>query len=104
MGHDCVLHQASGGVRIGRVTDHHAFPGVEGNLRAGDFQAIGNVNNADAVVMDRQVLFPYAVDSLRLMDLYPLDQFIEHPGRELFCAGVLPHRGDEHICGNGIAL
>ena len=73
-GHGCISDGAFCDFRVGRVTDYHAFPGVDGNFRTGYFQTIGNVEHANAVVMDRQMLLPNPVYLFRLILFFSLWQ------------------------------
>ena len=52
--------------------------------------------------MDAKSLLPHTINFLRMVNLDLLNQLIEHPGRELACAGVLSHQRDEHIRGHGL--
>ena len=44
--------------------------------------------------MDHQVLLPYPVDFLRLVDFDVIDQFIEHPGGQGLGSSVFADGGD----------
>ena len=50
--------------------------------------------------MDAKPLLPHSINFLRIVNFDLLNQLVEHPGRELACAGVLSHQRDEHIRGH----
>ena len=52
--------------------------------------------------MDAKPLLPYAVDLLSIEHFNLLNQFVQHPGRQLLGAGVLADRSQKHIRGNSV--
>ena len=47
--------------------------------------------------MNGEVLDPFAVDLLRLINLYAVDQFVPHTRRSCLRPGVFADGGNEHI-------
>ena len=85
------------------VVDEHTLPGIDGHIRDGQGQHFRDCDYSHAVIVDAKPLLPHTINFLRIVNLDLLNQLIEHPGRELACAGVLSHQRDEHIRGHGLA-
>ena len=84
--------------RRGRGVAHiDALAGVHRDLRRWDRKRLRDVDDAHAVVVDRQPLLPDPVHLLRLVDLNAVDELVYHPLGQLLRPGVLPDRGDEHV-------
>ena len=79
------------------VVDEHTLPGIDGHIRDGQGQHFRDCDFSHAVIMDAKPLLPYTIIFLRIINLNLLNLFVEHPGREFACAGVLSHQRDEHI-------
>lgn len=62
------------GLSVRDVAHIDALAGVHRDLRHGDLERVGNVDCTDAMIMNRQVLLPYPVDLLGLMDFNVLDE------------------------------
>ena len=60
------------------VVDDYAFSCIYGHLGCREWEHIRDEDCPHTVVMDHQVLLPYPVDFLRLVDFDVIDQFIEH--------------------------
>ena len=84
------------------VVDEHALSGIDGHIRDGQGQHFRDCDFSHAVIMDAKPLLPYTINFLRIINLDLLNQFVEHPGREFACAGVLSHQRDENIRGQGL--
>ena len=69
------------------ITDIDTFPGVDCYIRHG--RGIRDKQSTDAVVVDGQFLYPFAIDFLGLVNLNVINQFVQHPGRQLLGTGVL---------------
>ena len=84
------------------VVDEYTLSGIDGHIRNWERQHFMDCDFSHAVIMDAKSLFPYTINFFRIINLNLLNQLIEHPGRELACAGVLSYQRDEHIRGHGL--
>ena len=71
------------------VTDIDTSASVDCYIRHGHGRGIRDKQGADTVVVDGQFLDPFAVDFLGLVNLNVVDQFVQHPGRQLLSTGIL---------------
>ena len=85
------------------VVDEHTLPGIDGHIRNWQRQHFRDCDFSHAVIMDAKPLLPRPINFLGIVNFDFLNQLVEHPGRELTCAGVLSHQRDEHIRGHGLA-
>ena len=84
------------------VADVDTSAGVDGYIRHGHGRGIRDKQGTDTIVVDGQFLNPFTVDLLGLMDFDVVDQFVQHPRRQLLGTGILADGRQEHICGDGI--
>ena len=71
------------------IADIDTSAGIDGYIRHGHGRGIRDKQSTDAVVVDGQFLYPFAVDFLGLVNLNVVDQFVQHPGRQFLGTGVL---------------
>ena len=79
------------------VVDDYAFSCIYRHLGCREWEHIRDEDCPHTVVMDHQVLLPYPVDFLRLVDFDVIDQFIEHPGGQGLGSSVFADGGDKHV-------
>ena len=70
------------------VDDEYTLSGIDGHIRNWERQHFRDCDFSHAVIMDAKSLLPHTINFLRMVNLDLLNQLIEHPGRELACAGV----------------
>ena len=54
-----------------------------------------NLDGAHAVVVNAEPLLPYTIDLFCIEHFDFFNQFIQHPGCQLFCSGVLANQTDK---------
>ena len=86
------------------IADIDTSAGVDGYIWHGHRRGIRDKQGTDTVVVDGQFLDPFAVDFLGLVNLNVVDQFVQHPGRQLLGAGVLADGSQEYIRGNSVTV
>lgn len=87
----------------GGVVHNYAFSCIHRHIRCRQRKCAWNLDGAHAVVVNAEPLFPYTVDLFCIEHFDFFHQFIQHPGCQLFCSGVLANQTDKHIRCHGTA-
>ena len=85
------------------VVHNYAFSCIHRHIRCRQRKCAWNLDGAHAVVVNAEPLLPHAVDLFCIEHFDFFHQFIQHPGCQLFCSGVLANQTDEHIRCHGAA-
>ena len=80
----------------GGVVHNYAFSCIHRHIRCRQRKCTWNLDGAHAVVVNAEPLLPHAVDLFCIEHFDFFHQFIQHPGCQLFCSGVLANQTDEH--------
>ena len=89
----------------GGVVHNYAFSCIHRHIGCRQRKCAWNLDDAHAVVVNAEPLLPYTVDLFCIEHFDFFNQFIQHPGCQLFCSGVLANQTDEHIrCHGTVAL
>ena len=81
----------------GGVVHNYAFSCIHRHIRCRQRKCAWNLDGAHAVVVNAEPLLPYTVDLFCIEHFDFFHQFIQHPGCQLFCSGVLANQTDEHM-------
>ena len=87
----------------GGVVHNYAFSCIHRHIGCRQRKCAWNLDGAHAVVVNAEPLLPYTVDLFCIEHFDFFHQFIQHPGCQLFCSGVLANQTDEHIRCHGAA-
>ena len=87
----------------GGVVHNYAFSCIHRHIRCRQRKCAWNLDGAHAVVVNAEPLLPYTVDLFCIEHFDFFHQFIQHPGCQLFCSGVLANQTDKHIRCHGAA-
>ena len=81
----------------GGVVHNYAFSCIHRHIRCRQRKCAWNLDGAHAVVVNAEPLLPYTVDLFCIEHFDFFHQFIQHPGCQLFCSGVLANQTDKHM-------
>ena len=88
----------------GGVVHNYAFSCIHRHIGCRQRKCAWNLNGAHAVVVNAEPLLPYTIDLFCIEHFNFFHQFIQHPGCQLFCSGVIANQTDEHMQQYGIAV
>ena len=89
----------------GGVVHNYAFSCIHRYIGCRQRKCAWNLDGTHTVIVNTEPLLPYTVDLFCIEHFDFFHQFIQHPGCQLFCSGVLANQTDEHIrCHSTAAL